>query len=180
MKLYELEKQKDRLLKEIQGVGDMRSGSLSVRYQRCSKSPCVCDDPKHPGHGPIYSFSTDEFVEYREKSLLTVLGDVSVNRAYYYDKACPHENKADEFGKRIYGEAMRRGLQRAEKICVIGDGAPWIWNIADEQFYGDIQIIDLYHARDHCWNVARVFWGNNKEKMNRWAKIETIRDALDS
>ena len=58
MKLYELEKEKDRLLKEIQGVGDMRSGSLSVRYQRCSKSPCVCDDPKHPGHGPIYSFST--------------------------------------------------------------------------------------------------------------------------
>src|SRR3990172_3911481 len=58
MKRYELEKEKDRLLKEIQGVGDMRSGSLSVRYQRCSKSPCVCDDPKHPGHGPIYSFST--------------------------------------------------------------------------------------------------------------------------
>src|SRR3990172_1142503 len=132
----------------------MRSGSLSVRYQRCSKSPCVCDDPKHPGHGPIYSFSTDEFVEYREKSLLTVLGDVSVNRAYYYDKACTHENKADEFGKRIYGEAMRRGLQRAEKICVIGDGAPWIWNIADEQFYGDIQIIDLYHYGAGRYSVS--------------------------
>lgn len=58
MKLYELEKEKDKLLKEIQSIGDMRSGSLSVRYQRCSKSPCVCDDPKHPGHGPIYSFST--------------------------------------------------------------------------------------------------------------------------
>lgn len=78
--------------------------------------------------------------------------------------------RADEFGKRIYGEAMRRGLQRAEKICVIGDGAGWIWNIADEQFYGAIQIIDLYHAREHYWNVARTFWGNDKEKMNRWAK----------
>ena len=40
--------------------------------------------------------------------------------------------RADEFSKRIYGEAMRRGLQRAEKSCVIGDGAPWIWNIADK------------------------------------------------
>ena len=86
--------------------------------------------------------------------------------------------RADEFGKRIYGEAMRRGLQRAGKICVIGDGASWIWNIADEQFYGAIQIIDLYHAREHYWNVARVFWGDDKEKMNQWAKKR--HDELDS
>ena len=58
MTLPELEKEKSRLLKEILNLGDMRNGSLSIRYQRCSKSPCVCDDPKHPGHGPIYSFST--------------------------------------------------------------------------------------------------------------------------
>ncbi len=58
MGLSELEREKGKLLERIQGIGDMRSGSLSVRYQRCSKSPCVCDDPQHPGHGPIYSFST--------------------------------------------------------------------------------------------------------------------------
>lgn len=58
MGLSELAREKEKLLERIQGLGDMRSGSLSVRYQRCSKSPCVCDDPKHPGHGPIYSFST--------------------------------------------------------------------------------------------------------------------------
>jgi hypothetical protein len=29
-----------------------------------------------------------EFVAYRKKNLLTVLGEVSVNRAYYHDKAC--------------------------------------------------------------------------------------------
>ena len=86
--------------------------------------------------------------------------------------------RADEFSKRIYGEAMRRGLPRAEKICVIGDGAPWIWNIADEEFSGAIQIIDLYHAREHYWNVARVFWGDDKEKMNQWAKKR--HDELDS
>ena len=57
MTLSELEKEKNRLLREILNLGDMRNGSLSIRYQRCSKSPCVCDDPKHPGHGPIYSLS---------------------------------------------------------------------------------------------------------------------------
>lgn len=58
MILSDLEKEKVRLLKKIQSIGDMRNGSLSIRYQRCSKSPCICDDPDNPGHGPIYSFST--------------------------------------------------------------------------------------------------------------------------
>jgi len=52
-----LEKERERLVREIAQLGDMRSGSLSERFLPCSKSPCVCDDPKHPGHGPIYSYS---------------------------------------------------------------------------------------------------------------------------
>ena len=31
---------------------------------------------------------TAQFVDYREKKLLTVLGEVSVKRAYYHDKEC--------------------------------------------------------------------------------------------
>jgi hypothetical protein len=57
MNISILEKKKSEVLKRIQSLGDMRSGSLSVRFQRCGKSPCLCDDPKHPGHGPIYSLS---------------------------------------------------------------------------------------------------------------------------
>jgi len=75
---------------------------------------------------------------------------------------------ADEFGKRIYSEARRRRIEMAEMVCVVGDGAPWIWNIADEQFYGATQIIDLYHAREHYWNAARAIFGDNKKKLDRW------------
>jgi len=75
---------------------------------------------------------------------------------------------AEAFGGRIYAEAMCRGLQRAQKVCVIGDGAPWIWNIADEQFYEAIQIIDLYHAREHYWNVARSTFGGDRVKISSW------------
>jgi hypothetical protein len=53
-----LEREKAKLLRKLESVGDMRKGSLSVRFQKCGKSPCACDDPKHPGHGPIYSLST--------------------------------------------------------------------------------------------------------------------------
>jgi hypothetical protein len=35
---------------------------------------------------------------------------------------------AEEFGKRLFVEAWKRGSSRAEKIVVLGDGAEWIWN----------------------------------------------------
>lgn len=85
---------------------------------------------------------------------------------------------AEEFSPRIYAEAKRRGIDSAEKVSVIGDGAPWIWNIADEQFHGATQIVDLYHAREHYWNVARVYFGNDEFKMNEWARRR--REELDT
>jgi len=84
---------------------------------------------------------------------------------------------AEAFGQRIYQEAKRRGLDRAKELCVLGDGAPWIWNIADEHFYGATQVVDLYHAREHYWNVAKACFGQNKDKLHQWAEVR--RTELD-
>jgi len=83
----------------------------------------------------------------------------------------------EAFGQRIYQEAKRRGLDRAKEVCVLGDGALWIWNISDEHFYGAIQIVDLYHAREHYWNVAKACFGQDKERQHQWA--EDRRRELD-
>lgn len=76
---------------------------------------------------------------------------------------------ADVFGKRIYAEARRRGIDRAKEVAVLGDGASWIWNIAEECFPGAVQIIDLYHAREHYWNAGRALLDHNKKKLHKWA-----------
>lgn len=96
----------------------------------------------------------------------------------------------DPFGNRLYGEALRRGLEKAQKVCVIGDAAPWIWNIAEEHFWGATQIIDLYHARQHYWNVARLIFGSDREALNHWThqrrkeldrgKVEKVMEAIGS
>lgn len=75
---------------------------------------------------------------------------------------------AEEFGKRIYVEAWKRGWNRAEKKVVIGDGAEWIWNLAHQHFPGAIQIVDLYHARQHLWELARKLHPNDEIKQQRW------------
>jgi hypothetical protein len=84
---------------------------------------------------------------------------------------------ADTFGWRIYKEAKRRGMDRAKEVSVLGDGAPWIWNIANEHFHGADQIIDLYHAREHYWNAGKTCFGQHKEKLHLWA--ESRRTELD-
>ena len=84
---------------------------------------------------------------------------------------------SEDFGKRVYAEAKRRGVDRAKEVAVLGDGAPWIWNIADECFPGAIQIIDLYHAREHYWNAGRAVLDHDKKKLQKWA--DRRRKELD-
>jgi hypothetical protein len=76
---------------------------------------------------------------------------------------------AEQFGPRIYAEAVRRGLKRAGRVIVVGDGAAWIWNIADEHFHDAIQIVDLYHARQHLTELAKSVYGQGTPKATDWA-----------
>jgi hypothetical protein len=78
---------------------------------------------------------------------------------------------AQEFGLRLYLEVCKRGWNRAEKKVVIGDGAEWIWNIADQHFPDAIQIVDLYHARQHLWELARKLFPNQQAEQERWMVI---------
>jgi len=81
----------------------------------------------------------------------------------------------EEFGRRIYAEAWERGWSRALKKVVIGDGAEWIWNLVALHFPGAIQIVDLYHARQHLWEVARRLFPNEEGKQKAWMKIHQKR-----
>ena len=75
---------------------------------------------------------------------------------------------AEAFGLRIYTEAWERGWSRAKKKAIIGDGAEWIWNIADRHFPGAVQIVDLYHARQHLWELSRALHPNQEAEQKRW------------
>jgi hypothetical protein len=82
---------------------------------------------------------------------------------------------AEEFGRRIYLEAWNRGWSRAQTKVVMGDGAEWIWNLADQHFPGAVQIVDLYHARQHLWNLARKLYPNDPAGQQAWMKVHQKR-----
>jgi hypothetical protein len=82
---------------------------------------------------------------------------------------------AEQFGKRLYLEAWNRGWSRAQKKVVIGDGAEWIWNLADPYFPGAVQIVDLYHARQHLWELARQLYPHDEANQKAWIKVHQKR-----
>jgi hypothetical protein len=82
---------------------------------------------------------------------------------------------AEEFGKRLYLEAWKRGWSRAETKVVMGDGAEWIWNLAHQHFPGAIQIVDLYHARQHLWELARRLHPHDEVHQKAWMKVHQKR-----
>jgi hypothetical protein len=84
---------------------------------------------------------------------------------------------AEEFGFRIYTQAWRRGWEWATMKVALGDQAVWIWNLADQHFPGAIQIVDLYHARQHLWKIAALLHPQDPVANKLW--MPPRKDLLD-
>ena len=67
-------------------------------------------------------------------------------------------------------EAQRRGFDTAARRVVVGDGAPWIWNLSAEAVSGAIEIVDIYHAKQHLCDVAKAIYGAGTDLAEQWAK----------
>ena len=61
---------------------------------------------------------------------------------------------------------------------VLGDGAVWIWNLADQHFPDATQIVDLYHARQHLWNVAALLHSHDPVAKKLW--MVPMKELLDN
>jgi hypothetical protein len=75
------------------------------------------------------------------------------------------------FGPLLYCLALQGGLREAKQVVVLGDGAPWIWKLVCEQFPGAVQIVDLYHAQEHVWQVAHAVFGHSSPQATSWAEL---------
>ena len=106
------------------------------------------------------------------------VGSVSYNAAIESAATADVDESLSEFAQRLERETQRRGFDKAARQVVIGDGAKWIWNIADEQFSGAIQIIDLFHAKGTISKAAKAIFGTESEFGAQWTK--TCRDELEA
>ena len=87
------------------------------------------------------------------------------------------ETELPPFANRVLRELERRRFHDAPRRVVLGDGAAWIWNFADEHLPGAIQIVDIFHAKQHLFAAAKAIYGPGTDLAAAWGKQR--RDELD-
>lgn len=139
-----------------------------------------------PGKQPDGSAKTREVklctiwsAEQKDENGIPVRDEGSVSYSAAIESAAMNDlaEGPSEFAQRVLREASRRGFQKTTRRVVLGDGAPWIWNLADEYFSDAIQIIDRFHVKQHLSDVAKAVYGVSSEFGAVWAK--KLRDDLD-
>lgn len=85
----------------------------------------------------------------------------------YYEA---HRGEPFEFGRYLYAEALRRGLNQADRVYIVADGGVWIWNLVADRFSDAVGVLDFYHASEHLWAIARELHGEQENTARRWVE----------
>lgn len=102
---------------------------------------------------------------------------VSVNAAIETVACADTDTDLSPFAQRVLRETRRRGFDQAKRRVILGDGALWIWNLADELFPDALQIVDVFHAKGYLFEAARAIYGAGTDLAGQWGKQR--RDELD-
>jgi hypothetical protein len=80
------------------------------------------------------------------------------------------------FADLMEAEGIRRGADHVRQLTILGGGAAWIWNVASSKFPEATQIVDLYHAREHPHDLARLLEFMLLDRKDEWlaARIEDL------
>jgi hypothetical protein len=60
----------------------------------------------------------------------------------------------DAFARLVEAEYLRRGGDHFRQVVAIGDGAAWIWTMAEKLYPHATHIVDIWHAREHLHDLA--------------------------
>jgi uncharacterized protein UPF0236 len=105
-------------------------------------------------------------------------GSVSYTAAIESAATADTDQAPAAFTQRVLREASRRRFTQAERTVVLGDGAPWIWGIAQELFPRAIQIVDRFHVKQHLSDVSKALYDGNSKFARDWAQRR--HEELDS
>jgi hypothetical protein len=60
----------------------------------------------------------------------------------------------DALAELVEAEYLRRGGEHFRQVVALGDGAAWIWTMAEALYPQATHIVDIYHAREHLADLA--------------------------
>jgi hypothetical protein len=87
---------------------------------------------------------------------------------------------ADGFGHCLRQCAQQWHIRQAKRVVMMGDGAPWIWNLSADRFPQAIEIVDFYHAVEHLWSVGEALCGDRSTSTATRSWVRHNRRQLKS
>jgi hypothetical protein len=97
-------------------------------------------------------------------------GSVTYSAAIESAASADTDPQGSEFAQRVWREAQRRRFEPASHRVVLGDGAPWIWSLAQELFPGAIEIVDRFHVKQYLSEVAKALYPADPRRAHPWAE----------
>jgi hypothetical protein len=78
-----------------------------------------------------------------------------------------HQVQTDEEAAEALRQVKAAGLipEDEVRLCVMADGAPWIWQQAQAVFPSAVEILDYYHGRERLHKVAARQYGAHPERQ---------------
>jgi hypothetical protein len=65
--------------------------------------------------------------------------------------------------------------EHSVRLCVVADGAAWIWNRTQEIFPTAKQVLDYYHCAEHLYDLANAQYGKETSKAQEWVDATLTR-----
>lgn len=88
-----------------------------------------------------------------------------------------HKVQSDEELAQALREIKEAGLIPEDKVrlCVVADGAKWIWKQVEEIFPSAKEILDYYHCSEHLGKVAAAQFAGFPENEREWMEAASAR-----
>lgn len=79
--------------------------------------------------------------------------------------------EAAHFANQQWAESCRRGLEKAQRVVCVSDGAPWVWAIVVMCYDPRcIEILDWWHAVQELWEMPFTLWSQDNQQSRDWAE----------
>ena len=112
-------------------------------------------------------------LEWHEVNLATLLDSRQIEPIFYGSG----REDVERCGNRLWKELEHRRIAPEKLQLILGDGAPWIWNLAEMLFPGVPQLLDFYHAAQHLHATAEAVWRGTAVETWWQRRLDQLREG---